>query len=181
MSFLGFVKKAEPPILAVLLKFGKEFEMDISFMLGEQKFNFRVGALIEHGGRYLMARGPQEECYYSVGGRVKIGETLEQAVIREVTEETGVQVKSAKLAVIHENFFLNFEGIPYHEISAYFIIETSPELLAVKDGHLTNDGPDGEYLEWTPPVRDDGIVVYPTFLSEVNIHSGEIKHIVTRE
>lgn len=155
--------------------------MDISFMLGEEKFNFRVGALIENNGKFLMARGPQEECYYSVGGRVKIGETLEQAVLREVMEETGVRIKAAKLAVLHENFFENFEGISYHEISAYFIIETTPELLAVKDGHLTNDGPDGEYLEWTPPVRADGIVVYPTFLSEIDIHSGGMKHIVTRE
>lgn len=158
--------------------------MDITFMLGEEKFNLRVGALIENGGRYLMARNPSEECYYSVGGRVKIGETLEQAVLREVKEETGVCVKNVLLAVIHENFFVNVEGIAYHEISAYFLIEATPELLAVRDGHFTSDGPDGEYLEWTPALREDKVTVYPAFLTElsaVDLRNGEIKHIVTHE
>lgn len=155
--------------------------MDISVMMGDSKFNMRVGALIEHDGKYLMARSPLEECYYSVGGRVKIGETFEQAVIREVKEETGVTVKDPKLAVIHENFFDNFEGISYHEISVFFVIKADEQLLAVENGHKTNDGPDGEYLEWTPPLREDGITVYPAFLQNTDLSDGSIKHIVTRE
>lgn len=39
------------------------------------------------------------------GGGVHMNETAEDAVIREVFEETGVHYEVVRLAVIHENFF----------------------------------------------------------------------------
>lgn len=51
--------------------------------------NIRVGALIAKDGKILMV----ESCrryLYSVGGRIKVGETAKEAVVREVFEETGV-------------------------------------------------------------------------------------------
>ena len=68
--------------------------MDCTFKTKEGKFNFRVAAIIKNGNKILMAHNPDDEsCYYSVGGRVKMNETVEDAVIREVKEEMNIDVK----------------------------------------------------------------------------------------
>ena len=54
-----------------------------------------VGAVIVHDGRILLIRRaePPSQGRWSVpGGRVLAGETLHEAVVREVTEETGLEV-----------------------------------------------------------------------------------------
>ena len=57
---------------------------------------------------------------YSVGGRIKFGETAEEAVVREVFEETGREMGIDRLGFIHENFFpgdsLKKQGNIVHEI-----------------------------------------------------------------
>ena len=61
---------------------------------------------------------------YSVGGRIKFGETAEEAVVREVFEETGRKMEIDRLGFIHENFFpgdsLKKQGNIVHEISFFF-------------------------------------------------------------
>lgn len=48
--------------------------------------NIRVGAIIMKDGQMLMVGNKiRPEYLYSVGGRIKFGETVEEAVIREVT------------------------------------------------------------------------------------------------
>ena len=64
--------------------------MDISFAAGEEKFNYRVAAVILNGGKLLAMRDEYSPYYYLPGGRVKLGETAEQAVIREIQEELHV-------------------------------------------------------------------------------------------
>lgn len=69
--------------------------MDCTFKTEEGKFNYRVGAIIRNGNRILMARNPGEtrgDMWYSVGGRVRFGETAEEACLRELKEETGLEL-----------------------------------------------------------------------------------------
>ena len=63
-----------------------------------------------------MARNPNENrvFYYSVGGRVKFGESLEKAVLREVKEETGIEAEIDRMAFVHENFFTDDDGTDFH-------------------------------------------------------------------
>ena len=63
--------------------------------------NIRVGAIIMKDGKILMV-GNDRDYLYSVGGRVKFGETAEEAVVREVLEETGVQMEIDRLGFVHE-------------------------------------------------------------------------------
>ena len=56
--------------------------------------NIRVGAIIMKNGKILMVGNGRSNYLYSVGGRIKFGETAEEAVVREVYEETGVKMKS---------------------------------------------------------------------------------------
>ena len=60
--------------------------MDISFLCENQKFNYRVCAIIVSEGKILAMRDERSPYFYLPGGRVKMGETAEEAVIREVQE-----------------------------------------------------------------------------------------------
>lgn len=67
--------------------------MDISYKYGNQKFNYRVCAMIISGNKILAMHDEQSPYFYLPGGRVTMGETAEQAVVREVQEELGVTPK----------------------------------------------------------------------------------------
>lgn len=157
--------------------------MDCAFMTNEGKFNFRVGAIIKNGNKVLMAHNPADKsCYYSVGGRVKMNETVEDAIIREIKEETGINCEIERIGFIHENFFTDYLGVKFHEISIYFFIKMNEQLLKIENGHLTKDGPNGEFLEWIDITKNHDFKTYPEFfVDKLNNSLKEITHIVTRE
>lgn len=84
--------------------------------------NYRVGALILNGTKILMAHHKLYEQYYTIGGRAHFGETSEQAVLREVFEETRVRVEIDRLAFIHESFFA-VDKTAYHELALFYVIK----------------------------------------------------------
>jgi len=60
-----------------------------------------VSAAIFHAGRVLIVRRgtpPMQGVYTLPGGGVELGETLEQAIVREVREETGLAIEPIALA-----------------------------------------------------------------------------------
>ena len=67
--------------------------MDISYNCENQKFNYRVCAMIIAENKILAMHDERSPYFYLPGGRVKMGETAEQAVVREVQEELGVTPK----------------------------------------------------------------------------------------
>ena len=71
---------------------------DMTVVVGGSVLNLRVGAIITRGDQVLMVRNEREDYYYSVGGRIQVGETSEQAVLREVTEELGSRWRSTASA-----------------------------------------------------------------------------------
>jgi ADP-ribose pyrophosphatase YjhB (NUDIX family) len=59
-----------------------------------------VGALVVHEGRLLVVRrgrSPGRGLWSVPGGRVERGESLEDAVVREVAEETGLAVRAGSV------------------------------------------------------------------------------------
>lgn len=152
--------------------------MDCTFHTENGVFNFRVGAIIKNGNKILMAKNPDDDFYYSVGGRVKLNETLEDAVLREVYEETGIYSEIDRMGFIHENFFYNSEKEIMHEISVFFYIKLSDDLKNIQNGHKTKDGPIGEYLEWIDVTEKLPFNIFPEFFAK-KLGNINIEHIVT--
>ena len=155
--------------------------MDISFRTAAGRFNFRVGAIIIQNNQLLMVRNHRDPYYYSVGGRVHLHETLEEAVLREVLEETGVPLEIEKLGFIHENFFtLEHSGEIFHEISFFYYMKPIENFNLVNQS-LTEDGVE-EKLEWIPLDRINEYRLYPEFF-KTDLYAGlsQVQHFVTRE
>ena len=157
--------------------------MDCTFMTEEGRFNYRVGAVIRNGRKVLMARNPNEKraFYYSVGGRVRFNESLEAAVLRELREETGIECEIERMLCLHENFFNDDEGVPFHEVSVFFLIKPNEQLLKIADRHRTDGGPNGEYLEWIDLDNSEGITIYPEFYRDIDFDSNAQFHFVSRD
>ena len=146
-------------------------------------FRYRAAAIIVENGCVLYAGNENEDYYYSIGGAVHMGESAEDAVIREVFEETGVQYKVDHLAVIHENFFKenngSLEGLDCHEICLYFLMK--PRGTQELHSNSITCGV-REEMHWLPVRELDNYKAFPSFMKEYlsKDHHG-IEHIITDE
>ena len=144
--------------------------------------NIRVGAIIMRDGRFLMVKNEAADYLYSVGGRIKFGETAEEAVKREVFEETGYHLSIERLGFIHENYFYGDSGIskgkPVYEVSFFFYMKV-PQSFEPKSASLNDDG-SKESLVWVFP--NCGRTIFPQFFrTELSNPQPGVKHIVTDE
>lgn len=156
---------------------------DCGFTKGDRWFRYRAAAIIVEEGHVLFAGNDVDDYFYSVGGAVHVGETAEEAVVREVLEETGVHYEIDRLAFIHENFF---EGdgtqgnLHCHEVALYFLMK--PRGTRQLNSHSTTAWGVPEHMHWIPMEELGKGKAFPTFLPEklANLQPG-IEHIVTRE
>ena len=83
---------------------------DMTVRVDDSMINLRVGAIITKGDQVLMVKNTRDDWYYSVGGRIQVGETSEQAIVREVREELDISMEIDRLGFIHENYFYGTLG-----------------------------------------------------------------------
>ncbi len=155
---------------------------DICVPVGEGFVNVRVGAIILKNGKLLMVTNENVDYFYSVGGRIRLGESAEEAVRREVREETGRDLEIERLGFLHEDFFLGDsmakQGKLIHELAFYFYMKT-PADFEPDDESLRAEGR-GERLVWVSP--DTEKTVFPPFYrTELETPAPYVRHIVTDE
>jgi mutator protein MutT len=88
-----------------------------------------VGAIVVHEGRVLLIRRDKEPLrgrWMVPGGSVELGETLEQAIVREVEEETGLRVRPLELVGVFDSIHREHDSIRYH----FVIVDYRCERLA---------------------------------------------------
>ena len=78
---------------------------DLTFRLRSGRFNLRVGAVILHEGRLLAMQDENAPYFYLPGGRIRLHETAEDALLRELREELAMDARILRPLWAHENFF----------------------------------------------------------------------------
>lgn len=158
-------------------------EYNCGFTEDNRWFRYRAAAIIVEDGCVLFAGNEKDDYYYSIGGAVHMGETAEDAVKREVFEETGVHYEIDHLAVFHENFFNDNMGalknMDCHEIALYFVMK-SRGTKELNSNSFTQGVRENMY--WIPISELDKYKAFPTFMKEYlqSEHMG-VEHIVSDE
>ncbi len=152
---------------------------DMCVACGDGFLNIRAGAIIMKNRKLLMV-GNDRDYLYSVGGRVKFGETAEDAVVREVFEETGVKMEIDRLGFVHENYF--YGDVPsnrnklIYEISFFFYMKVPDTFVPISESFAEDDS--NEHLVWVS--LNDDIKIYPEFFkTELKDPINTVKHFTT--
>jgi 8-oxo-dGTP diphosphatase len=100
-----------------------------------------VGAVVFDGDQIVLVRRGSPPSYgvWSIpGGAVEVGETLEEAVVREVGEEIGLKVTAEEVVAVLERIFLDSAGkVEYHYVLVDFRCRSTGGSLRVSGDALS--------------------------------------------
>ena len=149
--------------------------MDISFKTNNEKFNYRVCAMIIFGNKILAMHDERSPYFYLPGGRVEMGETAEHAVIREVQEELNITPKIIRPLWLNQAFFIeDVDKMNYHELCIYFLMDISETDLLSKGNKFTlQERQHTHNFEWLDFSRLEREYFYPIFLKKDIFHLPE--------
>jgi len=92
-----------------------------------------VEAVILEDDKFLFLRRKNEPVkgqWWFPGGRIRKGETLQEALVREVKEETGLTVTESKLVNVYSRIFDK-----RHDITIAYITKCKPNKITLNNEH----------------------------------------------
>ncbi len=159
------------------------FIMDKDWLFESKNYicDIRTVAVLVKDNNVLVQREKDGNEYALPGGHIRIGETLEEGLKREIMEEIGVDIECERLLWSEESFWKQ-NGKQAHNIAFYYLIELC-------DGYEIPDN--GEFIPhkdncnvvigWMPVENIQNITIYPAFLKdEIYDLDGSIKHFVSK-
>jgi len=127
----------------------------------------KVVCILRRGASILLIRATDPEDNQSFltppGGGVQFGESLEQAIRRELHEELGVDVSEFERLGMLENFF-RFDGQDEHELVYVFAVDaTATSLLERDEFEITESNGERLPARWYDEreIAASGLPVYP--------------------
>lgn len=111
------------------------------------------------------------------GGGVELGEFLEEGLVREIHEESGLKIKKKQLLWIHE-----FIEKPYHAIEFYFRCDVvGGDLKKGIDPELESDQQMLLELDFIPFNETKKLLIEPPFIKEFCENGGnyfkDVRHV----
>ena len=155
---------------------------DLTLRLRSGRFNLRVGAVILHEGRLLAMQDENAPYFYLPGGRIRLHETAEAALLRELREELAIDARILRPLWVHQNFFTwQVSSERFHEWCLYFLVDVSGTGLdGLGDSFVRREGRHTHVFTWldvaTLPERD----LVPSFLREGAAHLPASLTLLTR-
>ena len=96
-----------------------------------------VGGVLVHEGRVLLIRRGKEPLYgrwVVPGGTVELGEPLDEALVRELREETGLEVEPLELITVFDRIERDGGRVLYHYVIVDYLCRwISGEARAASD------------------------------------------------
>ena len=106
-----------------------------------------VGAVVWNNGRVLLERRgqpPAQDSWTLPGGLIEVGETVEEALAREVREECGIEIRLGPILGLFQPILRGADGrVRYHFVVIDF-------LAFYMDGSL-RQGDDAAEVRWVAP------------------------------
>ncbi len=138
-----------------------------------------VGVLIQNN-KILVQRNRGGTEFALPGGHVKIGETLENGLIREYKEETETDILCKRL-LWSEECFWEWNGKQAHNISFYYLIELRNGSIIPEDEFVSHKDNCNVVIGWMPIDEIQNVIIYPAFLKkEIYNLNGYPKHFVSK-
>ncbi len=149
---------------------------DVSILIEDYKFNFRVCALIENKGRYLLEKNINTDFLNMPGGRVHSGENTYDAIVRELDEELGLKDIKPKLIKISEQFF-EFNNNKYHELNFVYYVKLDKDNELCRNNNITNKDNENETMLWIKKKELKKYKILPEFIYDLKF-SNKISHLI---
>ena len=142
--------------------------MDITFKTPEGIFNYRVCAVILHENRLLAMKNDRTPYYFLPGGRVALHENAENAIVREMKEELGIDVTVLRPLWFNQGFFTeDVTQQKFHELCLYYLVDVSKTDLISKGDTFDIAEPDKiNHFYWLPLDTLQEQYLYPIFIKE---------------
>lgn len=119
-----------------------------------------VRALIIRNRKILVCKSGVSNYFFLPGGHIEFGETMQEALSRELSEEMGAKVVKARFIGGVENLFIQ-NGVKKHEISFAFQVKIDIDTVISKEEHISFSWlAMDEFIEAQvlPPALKDAIV-----------------------
>ncbi|OUN99692.1 hypothetical protein B5F98_00510 [Pseudoflavonifractor sp. An44] len=163
------------------LGFGGFMNKDWLFTSDGYVCGLRAAGVLIRNNTILVQREIDGNEYALPGGHIKVGETLEDGLIRETMEELGVGIRCVRLLWSEESFW-EWNGKQAHTIAFYYQINLCDELDIPECNEFVSQKDNcNVILGWMPIEELQKVTIYPAFLKEEIYHLNEpTKHFVSR-
>jgi 8-oxo-dGTP pyrophosphatase MutT (NUDIX family) len=111
--------------------------------------------VLDGDGRVLLQQRSDNQRWALPGGHVERGETVTEAVVREVEEETGCHVRPIRLAGVYSAPEETTHRYPSGDVSYYVAVCFLCELV---DGETRPDGNESTAVSWLTPDKARAIL-----------------------
>jgi len=149
----------------------------------ELNFKFRVSGIVIKNDKVLFVEMDDSKFLCLPGGHVELGETTEQACLRELKEEVGKNFKIDKYCGVIENFFRNKFNKNIHEIAFYYTLTTTDKLDTKDFTLMENDKGNIIKLDfkWLDLEKIENYDIRPKYLKKILKNNLVFNHLMIDE
>ncbi len=157
---------------------------DINIRIEDYILNCRAVAIIVNNNRILFQKRKQDEFWALPGGKIRVGETTKETIMRELKEELGLkEFKVSGVATVSEYFF-EFGKDKYHQFIFGHKVQVNNNEWILKSNEFDGiEEHENLVFKWFELEELGTAPIKPDFLKEQleNINKKELQFITYKE